>query len=159
MTSYIPKDFHRLVGANVSPMLAAAILNLAPRGSIERKLRGAPEREREQVAEELRDLELAAAFHRAQHRTANRLGADLSAPKPPEGETPRLAPVGAPAPSGESLEPWVSVAEAAQLLGTTDRTVRNYIAAGKLEARKKDRKSYLVARQSMEALLLVRPTA
>lgn len=140
MTGYVPKDAARIMRAVISPVTARAILAAVDLHDVERKMRMASVPVQQTVRQELEELRIAAA------QRADR-------------ETPQQPPVSAPVPSSKPREQWLSVVDAAQLLGISDRTVRNYIRAGALEAKKKDKKSYMVSRESVEALLLVRAAA
>lgn len=47
----------------------------------------------------------------------------------------------------------ISVSAAAQLLGTSGQTVRNYIRSGKLNARRAGKRSFMIERSSVETLM------
>lgn len=141
--TYVAKDRSALQRAVISPATAYAILRVVKPEDLRRVFQHAP-REliwlREQVEAEVQELIVASQIH-LERINAHRPDSEPSTP------------------SGESSEPWMTVAEVAQMLGKTDRTVRNYIKAGVLEARRKDEKSYLVDRASAEVLATAKNVA
>ncbi|ALQ31225.1 hypothetical protein AA310_05790 [Arthrobacter sp. YC-RL1] len=141
--TYVAKDRSALQRAVISPATAYAILRVVKPEDLRRAFQNVPDNLiwlREQVNTEVQELIVAAQIHSERINTHR-----------PESEPST--------PSGESPEPWMTVAEVAQMLGKTDRTVRNYIKAGVLEARRKDEKSYLVDRASAEVLATAKNAA
>lgn len=136
MTRYLPPEMYLVIRASVSPITAQALLKVAGIEQVERMLRYIPDdATRALVKRELAELSTVAQI------------------RFDEG-TPTLKPVTAPAPSVALVSEWISTSEASQILGITTRTVTSYVKAGKLTAKRKDKKSYLVLRESVEALQL-----
>lgn len=125
-----------VVRASVSPITAQALLKVAGIEQVERMLRYIPDdATRALVKRELAELSTVAQI------------------RFDEG-TPTIQPVSAPAPSVAPVSEWISTSEAAQILGKSTMTVRRYIEAGAVESKRKDKKSFLVLRESVEALNL-----
>ncbi|GAB3621142.1 hypothetical protein GCM10027417_24030 [Glutamicibacter endophyticus] len=149
MSGYTPKEYGRLVSAKISPVTAAALMAVTPKDRLERLVKNVPNSLiKERILNELADLNLTASFYQT-----------LRGTNAPGGATSQAEHENAPTGSGEGRDEWISVAESAQILGMTERTVRNYIRKGDLEARKKDQKSYLLAKTDVEALALSRDAA
>lgn len=135
MAGYVTKDYARLLGAVVSPVTSAIIDGAIDMARVNRYLDNLPDAIADKVRRDFADVRLAGEFYRTKGN--------------PE-ESPTVSPVASVAPA----EQWISTAEAARILGKTPRTVTSYIDAGKLTAKRKDKKSYLVLRESVEALHL-----
>lgn len=133
MAGYVVKEYSRLVSTRISPITARALVVGLDLKRVERLAQGAPEGDRERIRQELADLVLAAEFYGSRGTVE---------------DMPAVPPVA----SVDPLERWISTAEAARILGKTSMTVRRYIEAGALEAKRKDKKSYLVLLESVEAL-------
>lgn len=134
--TYVPKNRAMLQRAVISPATAYAILRVVKPEDLRRAYQHAPREMiwlREQVEAEVQELIVASQIH------LERINAQRPVSEPST-------------PSSESPDQWMTVAEVAQMLGKTDRTVRNYIEANKLTAEMKDRKSYRVSRASAEKL-------
>lgn len=125
-----------VIRASVSPITAQALLEAGAIEQVKRKVMYIPDdATRALVKRELAELSTVAQI------------------RFDEG-TPTIQPVSAPAPSVAPVSEWISTSEAAQILGKSTMTVRRYIEAGTVESKRKDKKSFLVLRESVEALNL-----
>ena len=135
MARYVPVELEQLVKASLSPITAKVVRHLLDLEQVKRMVRYAPDDTRALVERELEELAVVAQIHFGE-------------------ATVHSESVASPVASVAPAEQWVSTAEAARILGKTPRTVTSYIEAGKLTAKRKDKKSYLVLRESAEALHL-----
>jgi len=133
VTRYLPVEMSSVVRASISPDTAKALLGAVSLGQVENKVRYAPPHVLALVRRELAEL-----------ATVAQIQFD-------EG-TPAIAPVSPLATTGKPLDEWITTSEAAQVLGKSAMTVRRYIEAGTLTSKRKDKKSFLVLRESVEAL-------
>ncbi|MGP9031506.1 hypothetical protein ACT17S_00325 [Glutamicibacter mysorens] len=125
-----------VIRASVSPITAQALLKVAGIEQVERMVRYIPDdATRALVKRELAELSTVAQIRF-------------------DKGTPTIQSVSAPAPSVAPVSEWISTSEAAQILGKSTMTVRRYIEAGAVESKRKDKKSFLVLRESVEALNL-----
>lgn len=136
MTGYVIPDIVRHYRAPVSPYSAYVVLSVVDVDKLKDRVRNHPDPEiRRRVWEEFDGLVVAAKIH------AN----SLRVPDTPV--SPSIT-------SGECSEEWITVAEASRMLNVDGRTVRNYINRGVLNAKRKDKKSWLVDKNSVEEYAL-----
>lgn len=140
MAGYVTKDYARLIGAVVSPVTSAIIDGAIDMARVNRYLDNLPDAIADKVRRDFADVRLAGEFYRTKGN--------------PE-ESPTVSPVVAVDPA----EQWISVNEAAQMLGVDPRTVRNYIKAETLTAKRRDKKSFLIELASVEALRIGKAAA
>ncbi len=136
MTRYLPPEMALVIRASVSPITAQALLKAGVIEQVERMFRYIPD----DATRALVKRELAELATVAQIRFN-------------EG-TPHLEQVSATARSVEPASEWITTIEAAKILNKSAMTVRRYIEAGTLTSKRKDKKSFLVLRESVEALNL-----
>lgn len=135
MNTYQIKSDHVLYRAVLSPLASAIVDRSIDWDRVDRYLSNLTTDTARKVREELGEVRQASAYQSSEAMA-------------------QREPARVPDRSVEPASEWISTSEAAKILGKSTMTVRRYIEAGAVESKRKDKKSFLVLRESVEALNL-----